>query len=90
MKVVKILYWLFFALGAALFVVNLFFNQVAIMVSSLVILLLAIILYFVHSNIKKKQDAVPQENKRNIDLQKQREESYKRIREAKKVKKNQK
>ncbi len=90
MKIIKWLYWLCFAIGAGLFVLNLFFNHTAIMVSSLLILLVAIVLYFVHANIKKKRDSIPQEDKRSNDLKKQREDSYKRIREAKKAKKNQK
>ena len=90
MKVVKLLYWIMFALGAGLFVLNFIIKHTAIMISSVVVLLIAILLYFIHSNMKKKQDEIPKENQRNIDLKKQREDSYKRIREAKKAKKNQK
>ena len=90
MKVVKLLYWIMFAIGAGLFVLNFIIKHTAIMISSVVVLLIAILLYFIHSNMKKKQDEIPKENQRNIDLIKQREDFYKRIREAKKAKKNQK
>lgn len=90
MKVVKLLYWILFAIGACLFVLNFIIKHNAIMISSIVALLIAILLYFIHGNMKKKQDEEPKENQRNADLKKQREDSYKRIREAKKAKKNQK
>ena len=79
-----------FAFGAGLFVLTFIIKHTDIMISSVVVLLIAILLYFIHSNMKKKQDEIPKENQRNIDLKKQREDSYKRIREAKKAKKNQK
>lgn len=90
MKVCKILYWVLFALGAALFILNFFFQHIAIMISALVALLLAIVFYFMHANLKKKEDATPQVDKRSVELQRQREDSYKRIREAKKAKKENK
>ena len=90
MKVVKILYWILFALGAGLFVLNMFLPNPAITISSIIALILAIILYFVYTNLKKKVDQMPPISQRNVDLNKQREDSYKRIREEKKAKKNQK
>ena len=90
MKLSKILYWVCFILGALLCVLNMFVNNVAITISAIAVLVVAIIAYFVNSSLQKKNTSAPSESKKSAELKKQREDSYKRIREQKKAKKENK
>ena len=88
MKLTKILYWIFFILGAIFCVLNMFVEDIAITICGIIVLLIAIICFFINSSLIKKQSQIPDDNKKKVELQKKLEDSYKRIREEKKNKKN--
>jgi hypothetical protein len=87
MKFAKILYWICFILGAVLCVTNFFVNHFAITFSAFGILIIGVIAYFIDANRAKKESGVSPQVQKSEELKKQREDSYKRIREKKKAEK---
>ena len=87
MKFARILYWICFILGAVLCVTNFFIKHAAITFSALGVLVVAVIAFFTYSSMEKKKNSIPAETKKSEELKKQREDSYKRIREKKKAEK---